>query len=271
MIRKVCDASIDKFFYSDVHCHLTDRRFADDLDTVIERAESAGLKYIVVNGLEQQTNRQVLAMADKYQIVQPALGIYPTEALDSVANFSVADELTFIDQQAKEKKLFAVGECGLDAHLVGDETFAEQEQVFEQLCNIALTNDLPLIVHSRKREQRVAEIVIAHGLKRVNFHCFSGRVKLAQRLADDHGYWFSIPANSRVNSGFQRMMELLPIERILTETDAPYLAPIRGDRNEPRNVVLTVQHLAEIRNLNIEAAAVQLGKNFNELFHVSQG
>lgn len=256
-------------FYSDIHCHLTDQRFADDLDVVIEGAEQAGLKYIVVNGLEHQTNRQVLAMANKYQIVQPALGIYPTEAIASVANFSIADELTFIDQQAKQN-LLAIGECGLDAHLVGEETFAEQEQVFEQLCNIALTNDLPLIVHSRKREQRVADIVIAHGLKRVDFHCFSGRVKLAQRLADDHGYWFSIPANSRVNSGFQRMMELLPIERILTETDAPYLAPIRGERNEPKNVVLTVQHLAEIRQLSIEAATIQLGKNFHELFQISK-
>lgn len=253
-------------FYSDVHCHLTDQRFADDLDTVIIRAESAGLKYIVVNGLERQTNRQVLAMADKYRIVQPALGIYPTEALASVAKFSIADELTFIDQQAAN--LFAIGECGLDAHLVGEETFAEQEQVFEQLCDIALNNDLPLIVHSRKREQRVAEIVIAHGLKRVNFHCFSGRVKLAQRLADEHGYWFSIPANSRGNSGFQRMMELLPIEQILTETDAPYLAPVRGDRNEPQNVVSTVQHLAEIRNVSVDEAVLQLSKNFCNLFRV---
>ena len=254
-------------FYSDVHCHLTDQRFADDLDTVVTNAEEAGLNYIVVNGLERQTNRQVLAMAKKYRIVQPALGIYPTESLASIAKFSITDELTFIDQQAPE--LFAIGECGLDAHLVGEETFAEQELVFEQLCNIALTNDLPLIVHSRKREQRVAEIVIAHGLKRVNFHCFSGRVKLARRLADDHGYWFSIPANSRTNSGFQRMMELLPIERILTETDAPYLAPIRGDRNEPKNVVSTVEHLAEIRQITVDEACRQLGKNFNELFRLS--
>ena len=254
-----------EIFYSDIHCHLTDPRFADDLETVVAEAESAGLKYIVVNGLERQTNRQVLAMADKYQIVQPALGIYPTEAL--AGESLIADELAFIDQQAKE--LFAIGECGLDAHLVGEETFAEQERVFEQLCNIALTNDLPLIVHSRKREQRVAEIVVAHGLKRVNFHCFSGRVKLAQRLANDHGYWFSIPANSRVNSGFQRMMELLPIERILTETDAPYLAPTRGDRNEPKNVVLTVQHLAELRRIPVDEACAQLARNFNELFRLS--
>lgn len=258
--------------YIDIHTHLTHERFATDLDTVISNATDCGLSHIVVNGLDPRSNRTILQMAQRYEVVQPALGIYPVEAVVDmlpatfmIEHFSVADELDFIATQAAQGNLLAVGECGLDGHLLGEETFAAQEKVFLQLCEIAMQNNLPLIVHSRKRERRVAELLIHHRVPRVNFHCFGGKVKLAQRLADEHGYWFSIPANSRVNQGFQKMLATLPLERILTETDAPWLAPIRGERNEPRNVVQTVKHLAEIRAISIDTAREQVYRNFCEL------
>ena len=258
--------------YIDIHTHLTHERFAADLDTVIANAVTRGLSHIVVNGLEPRSNRTILAMAQQYEVVQPALGIYPTEAVVDMLPaefdsqpFAVSEEIDFIASQAAQGKLLAVGECGLDGHLVGEETFARQEQVFLQLCEIAMRHDLPVIVHSRKRERRVAELLVHHGVPRVNMHCFCGKVKLAQRLAEEQGYYFSIPANSRVNQGFQRMLATLPIERILTETDAPWLAPVRGERNEPQNVALTVEHLASVRNLTHDEARLQVFRNFCQL------
>ena len=258
--------------YIDIHTHLTHERFAADLDTVIANAVARGLSHIVVNGLEPRSNRTILAMAQQYEVVQPALGIYPTEAVVDMLPaefdcepFSVADEIAFIAAQAAQGKLLAIGECGLDGHLVGEETFAAQEQVFLQLCEIAMHHDLPVIVHSRKRERRVAEMLVHHGVSRVNLHCFCGKVKLAQRLAEEQGYYFSIPANSRVSQGFQRMLATLPLDRILTETDAPWLAPVRGERNEPQNVALTIEHLATIRNLSQDEARQQVYRNFCNL------
>ena len=263
--------------YIDIHTHLTHERFAADLDAVIANAVSRGLSHIVVNGLEPRSNRTILAMAQQYEIVQPALGIYPTEAVVDMLPaefdcqpFDVADEIAFIATQAAQGNLLAVGECGLDGHLVGEETFARQEQVFLQLCEVAMQHDLPVIVHSRKRERRVAELLVHHGVRRVNMHCFCGKVKLAQRLAEEQGYYFSIPANSRVNQGFQRMLATLPLDRLLTETDAPWLAPVRGERNEPQNVALTVQHLAEIRSITLDVARQQVFQNFCNLVKLPQ-
>ena len=262
--------------YIDIHTHLTHERFAADLEAVIANAVTRGLSHIVVNGLEPRSNRTILAMAQQYEVVQPALGIYPVEAVVDILpatydieRFSVADEISFIATQAAQGKLLAIGECGLDGHLVGEETFAAQEQVFLQLCDIAMQHDLPVIVHSRKRERRIAEILVHHGVPRVNLHCFCGKVKLAQRLAEEQGYYFSIPTNSRVNQGFQRMLATLPIERILTETDAPWLAPVRGERNEPQNVALTIEHLASIRGLSQDEARLQVFNNFCELVKLS--
>ena len=263
--------------YVDVHTHLTHELFSNDLETVITAAQTAGLRHIVVNGLHPASNRTILTMAEQYPIIHAALGIYPVEAVVDmlpddfpyeVEKFSVDAELAFIAEQAKANKLLAIGECGLDGYLVGEETFAAQEQVFLRLCEIASDCDLPIIVHSRKREKRIAEIIVHHGIKRVNFHCFCGKVKLAKRLAEEHGYWFSIPANSRVNQGFQRMLAELPLNRILTETDAPYLAPVRGERNEPKNVVLTVKRLAEARAISEQEACEQVHRNFLELVEI---
>lgn len=264
--------------YVDVHTHLTHDKFDVDREAVISRAKAAGLGAMVVNGLEPVSNRQILAMAAKDEVIKPALGIYPIDAVNhllppdfplEVARFDVDAEIDFIAAQAKAGRLAAVGECGLDGHWVGPETYAEQERVFERLIGVAMDNDLPLIIHTRKLEQRSADILKAHGVKKVDFHCFGGRVKLARECAETHRWWFSIPANARVNEAFRKMLEVLPEDRILTETDAPYLAPVRGERNEPANVVGTVALLAELRGWTTEAAKERVWRNYQELFGVS--
>jgi TatD DNase family protein len=261
--------------YCDVHTHLTHDRFREDQAEVIARAVDAGLGAIVCNGLNPPSNREILSLSASIPEIKPALGIYPTDAVNEmlpadypwrVDRFDVDLEIEFIRQCASRQEIVAIGECGLDGHLVGPETFAAQEKVFEALVAIAIEHDLPVIVHSRKREVRCAEILAAAGASKVDFHCFGGKTKHAQKWAEERGWYFSIPANARVSESFRKMLSSLPIDRILTETDAPYMGPVRGERNEPANVVGTVAFLAELRGWTPDEAKNRIWKNYCTLF-----
>ena len=261
----------------DVHMHLTHAQFETDHAEVVKRAYETGLRAIIVNGLEPASNRQILELCanDPYKILKPAVGIYPLDAVNAllppdfpqrISRFDVDAEILFIKNLATQKKIIAVGECGLDGHYVDEPYFAEQERVFDALIEVAIAADLPIIIHTRKREVRAAEMLAFRKAKKVDFHCFGGRTKHAQKWAEEYGWNFSIPANSRKNEAFGSLLRNLPIENILTETDAPYLAPVRGERNESMNVLGTVQHLAELRNWDFERAANQIWENYQRLF-----
>lgn len=261
--------------YVDVHTHLTHAQFSADCSEVIERARIAGLKAIVVNGLAPNSNRQILDMARKHAIVYAALGIYPSESVNHllgsdfpfpVERFDVDAEIEFISQTAKAGELLAIGECGLDGYHLDSNTFAEQERVFIALIELAKQNDVPVIVHSRKRESRVLEILDHHGVAKANLHCYMGKIKAAVAAAEKHGWCFSIPAILHKSSSFQQLVKKLPQDSIVTETDAPYLSPIAGTRNEPANVLQTSKSIAALRAWNEEVAAEIIWKNFQRLF-----
>ena len=265
--------------YFDVHTHLTHCRFAEDRQATIERARVAELRAIVVNGLEPKSNREILEMAAREAIIWPALGIYPVDAVNhelpedfplSVSRFDVDTEIAYIDEMAASGRLRAIGECGLDGHWLPEATFASQERVFEALVDVAMRHRLPVIIHTRKRESRAAEILRSLGAKYVDFHCYGGKVKQALRWAREDGWWFSIPANARKSEAFTKMLLELPEERVLTETDAPYLGPERGVRNEPANVVGTVAYFAQLKGWAVEKAREQMWTNFLELMRAGR-
>lgn len=261
--------------YVDVHTHLTHEKFDPDRDQVIQRAIHAGITAIVVNGLEPRSNRAILEMAAAHEEIKPALGIYPVDAVNdrlpsdlpfAVEPFDVDEEIKFIRQQALQGSIAAIGECGLDGHWLPKNTYARQEEVFESLIEIAKASNLPLIIHTRKLEQRSMDILAHHQFGRVNFHCYGGRTKKAAEAAEKHGWWFSIPANARTNQAFTKMLKILPEDKILTETDAPFLAPTRGERNEPAHVVGTIQYLAELKGWSVDEAKQRVWDNYLALF-----
>jgi TatD DNase family protein len=260
--------------YADVHIHLTHEKFSQDLEKVIEESVAAGFGALVVNGLNPTSNRQVLAMAKKYPVVKPALGIYPIDAINGlnpelpfpVEKFNVDDEIAFIKKCAEQRMIIAVGECGLDGYWVNESTFAAQERVFEQLIDIAKANNLPIIIHTRKLEKRAIEILEHAQPKKVDFHCFGGKVNLALQTAEKHGWQFSIPANARRNEAFTKMLKKLPLSSILTETDAPFLPPQPGCRNEPKNILDTVVYFAELRSIERDEAKQIIWDNYLQLF-----
>jgi len=260
--------------FVDVHTHLTHERFAADLPQVVARARAAGVTRIVTNGTDGPDNRRVLELAATYPEVLPALGIYP---VDAIANEILAGghelpwdqrpvdadtELAFIDAHAGDA--VAIGECGLDAYWVAD-YMARQREVFGALIEIARAHNRPLIVHSRGAEVETLAFLRERGATRVDFHCFGGRFNLAREVCAA-GYHCSIPANIAKNQLFQKMARELPLDRLLTETDAPYLAPERGTRNEPANIPATVTAIAELRGMAVADVEHAIEENFHRLF-----
>ncbi|MCL2822360.1 MAG: TatD family hydrolase [Polyangiaceae bacterium] len=263
--------------YVDVHTHLTHREFREDMDAVAVRAAAAGLDCVIVNGLEPRSNRAVLDLCARHAHLHPALGIYPVDAVAGLIDraswthgfgppevFDVDSEIDFIGSMAD--KLVAFGECGLDQYWVRDQA-AEQERVLRRFCELALLHNKPLILHTRKAEERTLEILLDMGVSRADFHCFGGKLKLAKKIAAA-GYYLSIPTSVVRSDAFTRIVQEVPLDRLLTETDAPYLGPDNGVRNEPATVPRAVEAMARAKGLSIERVRDAVRQNCRDLFGV---
>jgi TatD DNase family protein len=258
----------------DVHAHLTSPSF-DDVDDVVVRAKGAGLSTIISNGLNIVDNERVIALSQKHSIVRPAIGFYPVDAVlpemlemgidypREVEMHSAEETVNWI--RAHVSEAVAVGEIGLDHYWVPEALWEKQETIFRELVTVAMEADLPIIIHTRKAEARTLEILLEMKAPRVNWHCFSSRLKLAHRIAEA-GHFLSIPANARRSETFTGMLRSLPRTQLLLETDCPYLPPEPGTRNEPATIAGTLRYAAEIWSTAEEAALSLLEANFERLF-----
>lgn len=260
---------------ADVHAHLTHPTLAPLEHDVLTRAAASGVTTIVTNGLNPRDNEAVRALAARSPMVKPAFGLYPVDAVlcelralgkdypregdACTAEEGVAWVRAHVDEAV------AVGEIGLDGHWVPEPLWPRQEEVFRALVAIALAADRPIIVHTRRRERRAFEILREMGATRVDWHCFGGKVALARQIAE-HGHWLSIPANARRSESFTRMLETLPRDRLLLETDCPYLGPDRTQPNEPGTVAGTAAYTAELWRCPRAEVEARLAENFARLF-----
>ncbi|MBT7902369.1 TatD family hydrolase [Candidatus Woesearchaeota archaeon] len=252
----------------DVHAHL-DHPLIKDIEGVIKRAKAFGVKKIITNGLNYQTNRLSLDLAKKYDIVEAALGIYPPDALEKEVEedgsdielqpFNIDDELKFI----KKQKPIALGEIGLEYKYGTD--FEAQKLLFRKFIDLGAKLKVPLIIHSRKAEQNVIDILESANAKKVVLHCFCGKHKLVKRAAEN-GWHFSIPTNVLRSQHFQKVVEIVGINQLLTETDAPYLSPVPGTINEPSFIVGSIKKIAEIKKMTEQETANNIFKNYLQLF-----
>ncbi len=258
----------------DIHSHLYYKDFTD-LDEVIKRAENAGVKVIACAGIDVKSNRQTLEIASKYPLVKAVLGIYPPDALDkenkdmgnissnaNPATIDIDKEIEFI--RSNKHKIIGIGEIGLDF------SFKEfdmklQMDVFVKQLNLAKLLNLPVIVHSRKAEADIIGILEKHNMKKVVLHCFCGKKRLI-KVAIEKGWYFSIPTNIVRSSQFQELVEMVPLPQLLTETDAPFLSPYPGMRNEPAFVLESVKKIASIKKIEKEEAANIIFSNYQRLF-----
>lgn len=238
----------------DVHAHLDHKQFDKDRDEVIKRASNI---LIINNGLNPETNRKTLELSSKYKNIKSALGLYPTDALKLK---NVDEELNFIKKN--KEKIVAIGEVGLDYYWEKQKK-KEEKEIFQKIIDLAEEIKKPVIVHSREAELDVIEMLESSKAKTV-LHCF-GSLELVKR-AIDNGFFLSIPANVIFSSHFQKVVEMVELRNLLTETDSPYLSPFRGNRNEPSFVEKGLEKIAEIKKISKEEAEEEIWNNAKKLF-----
>ncbi|MBL7054153.1 TatD family hydrolase [Candidatus Woesearchaeota archaeon] len=256
----------------DIHCHLDHPSFNGKTEEIINNAEQAGLKIILTAGINPETNRKTLELAGKFDIVKPALGIYPVKTLQKEIEsgeyplkkniFDIDEEIVFIKKN--KDKITAIGECGLDYSQ--NENSAEQKKLLEKLISLAEKINKPIIIHSRKAESDCIDLLESSKLKKVLMHCFSGKKKLVKK-ASDLGYYFSIPANVVRAQNFQLMVEELNINQLFCETDSPYLSPFKEQRNEPAFILESYKKIAEIKKMDLKEVINNIYMNWQNVFN----
>ena len=243
----------------DVHAHLEFPEFKDDLDEVIERAKKAGVKAIINNTTNLETINKTIQLIKKYPILKLALGLHP-QYIKDMSEKEIEQNLKLI----QSTQAIAIGEIGLDYHYFKDNK-EQQIKVFQKLLKIAEKRKLPVIVHSWDAVKDVFETLKEFPKLKVIIHCFQGR-KSQVKEGIERGYYFSIPVSINRNDTFQYIAKTAPINRILTETDAPLQSPTKEERNEPANIRQTISAIAKIRNLTEEETANLIFQNYQNLF-----
>jgi len=248
------------------HCHLDFPDFAAELDGVVERARQVGIGRLVTISTRVKHHHEVLAIAERFADVYCSVGTHPHyahEELDVTAANLVA--------HTRAEKVVALGEAGLDYHYDNSPREA-QERGFRTHIAAARETGLPLVIHSREADADTARILeeeTAKGAFKAVLHCFTGGPDLARRaVALGHFVSFTGILTFKNSTALRAIAAELPADRILVETDAPYLAPgrYRGKRNEPAYVVETANVLAETRGVSFDAIARQTTDNFFRLF-----
>ena len=236
----------------DTHCHLTFEQLAGDIDAVIERSKAAGVVGWITVGTDPQHNRKAVALTGGFENMYAAVGIHPHDAKDVTAE-TVAE----LKDLARTEKVVAVGETGLDFHYDFSPR-QDQRRVFGAQLEIARELNLPVVIHCREAFEETIDILeqsisLKGRLKGVVFHCFSGSAQQA-RIVLDHGFYISLTGVVTFKNAekARQTAKIVPLERLMLETDCPYMspAPMRNQKiNEPALMVYTARFLAELKEM----------------------
>ncbi len=256
----------DRLSFVDSHCHLDFPDFADEIDDVIARAKAAGIGRMLTIATRLDTFPRVLALAEKHRGIACSVGIHPHEA--EAAGAIDPDRLVAL---TRHPKVVAIGETGLD-YFYDKSPRDRQGAVFAAHIAAASASGLPIIVHSREAEADTIELLRA-GARAGDLtgviHCFTATRRLAE-AALDLGFYISFSGIVTFKNA-QDLRDIaaeIPLDRLLVETDAPYLAPVpmRGKRNEPAYLIHTARAIAELRGLDPADLAAATSANFDRLF-----
>jgi len=245
----------------DTHCHLflLDHEPTD----VVETARAAGVDRLICVGVDPETSRRSLELADAIEGVFATAGMHPHDA----AAFD-AEAGARIEELLHDPRVLAVGECGLDFFRMRS---PQEDQVRVFKVHIALSNETgkPLVVHVRDAWPDVLRVLGEGSAERVVIHCFSGDADIARECAA-RGYWVSFAGNITYpkNEHFRQAAAAIDLDRILAETDSPFLAPqkLRGRDNEPANVMATIAEIARVRDADVDDVVQATAKNARAAF-----
>ncbi len=244
--------------FIDVHCHLD---MLKDIEGVISNSRKNKVLRIVTAGVDVRTNRKSLELAEEFEEVEVAIGIYPDEAL-KMSDEEIDSEIRFIKKNVE--KIVAIGEVGMD--FKGEnKNVKKQINVFEKFIKLSIELDKPIVVHSRKAEEECIEIMEKMKAKKVVMHYFSGGLKLVERIVKN-GWFLSIPTAVKNSEHFQKVAEIVPLENLLCETDSPYSHPDKKFPNEPGNVVESYKMIAKIKKIPLESIEKKIEENYRSFF-----
>jgi TatD DNase family protein len=244
----------------DSHAHYDDERFDGILDELLPKIHKMGVGRIVNCGCDNETNRKCLKIAEKFPFVYSAVGIHP-------CNFDSGTTVADIREFAKHQKCVAIGEIGLDYYWEPDQKEIQKKLFIEQI-ELAKELDLPVIVHDREAHADTLEILKQYKPKGV-VHSFSGSVEMAEQILN-LGMYLGIGGVITFKNAkkLPDVVKMLPLDRLLLETDAPYLSPVpfRGKTNHSEMIYLTAQKIAEIKETTLENILEISYNNANKLF-----
>ncbi|HUY01490.1 MAG TPA: TatD family hydrolase [Candidatus Deferrimicrobium sp.] len=232
----------------DSHCHLDAKWFANDIPAVIQNAKQNGIEAIITSSIDI-TITKTKNIVDRYpNYVFWALGLHPP----GVNPQNVKAIITLMKKHKAE--IVAIGEVGLDYYWVKEENLREQQKdAFKNLINLAIELDKPIVIHARDAQTDTINILEENNAENVLMHCFSGNEKEAKRII--HNKWLiSVPTSVVKRQVHQTMAKIVPLDLMLLETDAPYLSPAKG-RNEPANIRISAQKVAELKSVSFEEVA----------------
>lgn len=251
----------------DTHCHLDDPQYSEDLEQVVCRAKEAGVGKVLLAGVSMYETERVLAVEAAYpDFCHAMVGVHPTE----VNSANVKEQMALFDKEIERRNYLAVGEIGMDLYF--DKTFrAEQEEAFRHQVASAVDRGLPISIHSRDAFEPTVNILKEFDKNRLKgvLHCFSGSPDNARIFMSLGDFYFGIGGVSTFkNAKFTERLGEIPLERIVLETDAPYLAPVpmRGKRNEPSYLVHVAGLLTTIYGKSVDEICDITTKNAEKLF-----
>ena len=244
----------------ETHAHLDLPDFEPDREALIQKCFDSGIEYIINIGFNRETSLNSLELAKKHPHIFATVGYHPHDATDFDAEF--------VKRLAREKKVLAIGEIGLD-FFRNLSPFTVQRDVFYNQAMLAVDYDLPIVVHNRDAHQECFKILKSVNAKDVVFHCFSGDEDFARRVLD-MGFYIGVdgPITYKASDKLRRVVEICPMNRLLVETDCPYLTPVphRGKRNEPAYVRYVAEEVARVKKATPEEVACATSANARRLF-----
>ena len=250
---------------TDTHCHLFYDQLKDDLSGVLERAKEQGVGRFICVATNISDSYECLEISKAYENVYASAGIHPHDAKDASSDF-----IDKIHQLMENDEMVAVGEMGLDYYR-NHSSPEIQKKVFRSQMQIALDIKKPVIFHNRDADSDLVSVLREFPDVNGVAHCFSSNLETAQKFLDQ-GYYISFSGNLTFkNSHLPNVAKKIPLDRLLVETDCPYLSPdpYRGKTNEPSRVSLVAKKLAEIHSIPIEKITEITSNNATEIFQLS--
>ena len=252
--------------YFDTHAHYDDEKFEADRDAVIAALPAAGVTLVLNPGCDVASSRSAAEIARRWPHVYAAAGLHP----ENCGGCGEA-ELEAVASLTEEAKVVAVGEIGLDYYWPENPPRDFQQQIFRRQLQMALERDLPVIVHDREAHGDCLAVVSEFPALRGVFHCFSGSPEMAEELLKRGWYLgFDGPVTYKNARRAPEVIALCPPERMLLETDSPYLSPVprRGERNDSRNLPWIAAKIAELKGMSVEEVAALCAENGKRLFRI---